>query len=82
MRIILDYCQKGIPIFFDKEKQIVSYKDFEVSRTLLLKSFLSPLDRIELTPKLTMVKNGEFIQIGCLTLTKTKIKHFIKLCQK
>lgn len=83
MIITLDTCRKGNPIQFDTDDKHLIYKENRVSLYDFEKGLKSPIDRIQLAPNLTMVKNEGFVHLGCLCISEERIKELkIKLLKQ
>lgn len=78
----LDYCDKGIPIFYDEEEENVIYKDNSVPYKDLKAAYDSGYDSIQLKPDLFFRKYSGIYEFGCLHLSEIKVQQLIKkVCQ-
>lgn len=76
--MILDYCNKGLPIVLDISTQEIVYKDNRVLFDNIKRASESGLDRIQLSKDLTYTRSFGFVEFGCLSLSEEKVKHLIK----
>lgn len=76
---VIHTSKEGLPVIYDEDSREIQYKDTKVPFAYLKRAINSDLDRVQLSPTLTMVKSGEIINFGCLTLTMEICKSLINI---
>jgi hypothetical protein len=76
--MIIDYCNKQIPILFHKETMEIGYKDNLVPFEHIKRAYESGYDKVRLSHDLFYRKQSGLCDFGCLTLTEEKVKQLIK----
>jgi hypothetical protein len=70
--MILDYCQKGLPIELEEASSVLIYKDNRIPFSLIKAAVESNCNKVQLTENLSYEVSGGFVTFGCLELSKTK----------
>lgn len=76
--LVLDYCNKGLPITFNEVSEEVSYKDNIVPFRQIKLAFESGRTKVQLKENLFFHNKNGLIEFGCLTLTEEKVQQLIK----
>jgi hypothetical protein len=71
---VLDYCKRGRPIVLDDLTKEIVYSNVSVLVSKINDAVNSGFDKVELAHNLFCVKRDEFMEFGCLTLSKTQYK--------
>jgi hypothetical protein len=76
--IVLDYCNKGLPIYLNEVSEDISYKDNIVPFRHIKLAFESGKTRVQLKDNLFYNRVSGLVEYGCLTLTEEKVQQLIK----
>lgn len=78
----IDQCRDGLPIFLDKEKKEIVYKDNHVSCQDIRDAYESGFDRVQLGPDLYFRNYNGICEFGCLVMQEERVQQLIKIVWK
>jgi hypothetical protein len=78
MLILLDYCNKNLPIYLDEETECIVYKEHSINYKSIKEAYESGYDRISMTPNLVYRRKDGYCTWACLELTELKTQQLIK----